>query len=253
MDIINKLDLDYKDLSSNETKLLNYFLENINLIKSKRIIDVASETFNSTAFIVRFCKKLGFSGYSEFKNYLIFLSNSLSIDYSFNASTFNIFTDIENTKNLLNESTILRILNLIHNADKIDFYGIGSSGIVCRQISQKFLLLDKQANYFDDASLMSLSASKLNSNDLVFTISMSGEKEAIIKACNIAKTKKASIVSLTNIKLNTLSSIANENLYVHSQEYSIAGVKYISRTPAQTLLEYIFNRYINYVNTLKNN
>ncbi len=72
MNLIDKLDINQKKLSTNEISLLNYFLKNSEKINQKKIKDIANETFNSTAYIVRFCQKLGFSGYSEFKNFLVF-------------------------------------------------------------------------------------------------------------------------------------------------------------------------------------
>lgn len=54
-------------LNKNENELLKYFLDNSDKIKNMTIQDVAKNAYTSTASIVRFCKKLGYSGFSEFK------------------------------------------------------------------------------------------------------------------------------------------------------------------------------------------
>ncbi|MEE7878050.1 hypothetical protein V3P86_02170 [Clostridioides difficile] len=49
MNLIDKLDINQKKLSTNEISLLNYFLKNSEKINQKKIKDIANETFNSTA------------------------------------------------------------------------------------------------------------------------------------------------------------------------------------------------------------
>jgi len=53
-------------LTDNERTLFDYVIKNMNQIKSKSIREVASETYVSTATFIRFVKKIGFSGFSEF-------------------------------------------------------------------------------------------------------------------------------------------------------------------------------------------
>ncbi len=122
MNLIDKLDINRKKLSTNEISLLNYFLK-ILKNKSKKIKDIANETFNSTAYIVRFCQKLGFSGYSEFKNFLVFsYSNRNERNKEFTKSQSDIFTDVMDTQNLINVENIDMCLNEIHNSKHIYFW-----------------------------------------------------------------------------------------------------------------------------------
>ncbi|MDX5684801.1 MurR/RpiR family transcriptional regulator, partial [Clostridioides difficile] len=66
MNLIDKLDINQKKLSTNEISLLNYFLKNSEKINQKKIKDLANETFNSNAYIVKFSHKLVLSGSSTF-------------------------------------------------------------------------------------------------------------------------------------------------------------------------------------------
>ncbi|WP_236877162.1 MurR/RpiR family transcriptional regulator [Clostridioides difficile] len=123
MNLIDKLDINQKKLSTNEISLLNYFLKNSEKINQKKIKDIANETFNSTAYIVRFCQKLGFSGYSEFKNFLVFsYSNRNERNKEFTKSQSDIFTDVMDTQNLINVENIDMCLNEIHNSKHIYFF-----------------------------------------------------------------------------------------------------------------------------------
>lgn len=249
MNFFNYIEKTRVNLNKNENELLQYFIENASSVKSMKIQDVSKKTFVSTAAIIRFCKKLGFSGYSEFKNTLYHTvenqedNNKLQSPKNI-GSHFDIFDDILKTKNLINDSVIDEIVDLIYKSNRLEFYGEGSSRIVCEDMTRRFRLVEKQAYYYDDTSLMYLSASNLNSKDLAFCISMSGETSQIVKAANIAKTKKATVISVTTMSNNTLSNIAHKPLFVCSTRYSVGEMNFVSRIPATTVLEYIFNKYL---------
>lgn len=57
--------------SSNEKHVSKYVLENIDNIINMTIEDLEKESYSSSAAIVRFCKKLGFGGYRDFRLALV--------------------------------------------------------------------------------------------------------------------------------------------------------------------------------------
>ena len=63
---------------------------------------------------------------------------------------------------------------------------------------------------------MNISAKQTTENDLVIAFSVSGETSLVIAAANIAKSKGATIISITNLGSNTLSDMADINVYVQS-------------------------------------
>ena len=56
-----------QSLNDLELSVYNYIVENSHKIIKMKIKDVANEAHVSTTTILRFCKKLGCDGYSEFK------------------------------------------------------------------------------------------------------------------------------------------------------------------------------------------
>jgi len=234
-------------LNKNETYLLNYFIDNSRKIKDMKIKNASEEVFVSPATIVRFCQKLGFSGFTEFKNSLwstIEQQSQEKVLKESNITKSNIFDDVSKTMNLISETIIDDIIKLIYESKRIDFYGEGSSRIVCEEMTRRFRLVKKQAYFYDDTSLMYLSASNLNPTDIAFCVSMSGETSQILKAANIAKTTGATLVSVTNMSNNSLSNIVDKALFVTSTKYELGDMNFVSRIPALVTLEYIFNRYI---------
>jgi len=101
MTVFDAIEKNRKLLNKNENYLLKYILENTEKVSNMRIQDLSKETFISTATIVRFCNKLSYSGYAEFKANL-----KSSIDRENNqkivpSNTF-LFDDIAKTKDLIN-------------------------------------------------------------------------------------------------------------------------------------------------------
>lgn len=246
MNFFDQVEKKRENLNRSENELLKYFIENAKDIKNMKIQDIANSTFFSTAGIIRFCKKLGFSGFSELKtNLSITVGEQNNNGYSqTHERNIPIFDDMDKTRKLINESIIDEIVDLINAANRIEFYGEGSSRSVSRETARHFQLIGKHAYYYDDTSIMYSSASSLGEQDLVFAISMSGETSQIIKAAGIAKTAKAKVISVTNMSMNTLSNLADKSLFVCSSRYSVKNMDFISRIPAVVLMEYVFYRYL---------
>ncbi len=243
MTVFDAIEKNRKLLNKNENYLLKYILENTEKVSNMRIQDLSKDTFISTATIVRFCNKLSYSGYAEFKANL---KNSINIENNHKIVSNNtfLFDDIAKTKDLINDSVINEVIDLIYNAEKIDFYGEGSSKDVCIDISRKFHLVEKNCRYFNDTSIMYSTASDLDNKTLIIAISMSGETPQVIKAVNIAKTRGCKIICVTNVGYNTLANLSDKCLFIFSSEYEINNIKFRSRVTANAIMEYVFFRYL---------
>ncbi|OPJ57242.1 putative HTH-type transcriptional regulator YbbH [Alkalithermobacter paradoxus] len=245
MDFFNKISSKTQSLNRNESHLLKYILENSNEVLNMKIHDLSSKAFISTASIIRFCKKLGFNGYSEFKANLAMSLKSKDNDRAnLQLDNISLIDAINKSINLINDNVIDQIIDIMHNADVIHFYGEGSSRNLCRESSRHFQLLGKNCHYFDDTSIMYASASQLSENSIVFAISMSGETQQIIKASNIAKANNAKVISLTNVGCNTLSNLSDMSLFIYSIRYNMNNFSFVSRHTASMLMEYIFFKYL---------
>lgn len=113
-----------------------------------------------------------------------------------------------------------------------------------KQASKRLQLIKKPARCYDDSSLMNVSARQLSENTLVIALFASGESSLVITAANMAKSRGATIVSITSLGSNTLSEVADINVYVKSTYFSKADIKLCSRVQLLILCEYIFFRYL---------
>ena len=209
-----------------------------------KVQEVADELYTSPASVIRFCKKLGFSGFSEFKAALkveIFQSKGAQAEES---RSTDFLKDVRKTIQLIQEETIDRILEKIHASRRVEFYAAGSSRTVAAEFVKRLQIIGKPDFWYDDSSLMNISAKQVTEEDLVIAISVSGETSLVIAAANMAKSRGATIVSVTNLGSNTLSDMADENVYVNSTFFMKSEITVRSRVQLLLVCEYIFFRYL---------
>lgn len=209
-----------------------------------KVQEVADELYTSPASVIRFCKKLGFSGFSEFKAALkveIFQNKGAQAEES---RSTDFLKDVRKTIQLIQEETIDRILEKIHTSRRVEFYAAGSSRTVAAEFVKRLQIIGKPAFWYDDSSLMNISAKQVTEEDLVIAISVSGETSIVIAAANMAKSRGATIVSVTNLGSNTLSDMADENVYVNSTFFMKSEITVRSRVQLLLVCEYIFFRYL---------
>ncbi|WP_217077504.1 MurR/RpiR family transcriptional regulator [Clostridium baratii] len=247
MNFYDMISVNTEKLNKNESEILDFCLRNPIKIKNMKINDLAESTYTSPSSIVRFCKKIGFSGFSEFKASLSFNTkedkNKAKSNYSGNHSQ-NLFKDINKSIELINETIVDDVLEMLHKANRIEFFGEGSSRFVCSEVAKKFRTIGKTAFNYDDSSMMYISATSLTENDVIFAISISGETTQILKALNIGKSRGSKIISLTDIGNNTQSKISDKTLFTTSTSFNMDNINIQSRIQTLIIAEYIFYRYL---------
>ena len=231
-------------LNRNDNEILSYCIRNHALVSTLKVADLAERLFVSPASVVRFCQKLGFSGFSEFKAALRIELADVPPPHRAESRPVDFFRDIHKTIQMVPEETVERILELIHTKRRIEIYAVGSSRMPAAELAKRFQIIGKPAFCYDDSTLMNISARQLTKEDLVLALSVSGETSLVIAAANMAKSRGAAIVSFTNLGSNTLSDMADENIYVTSTNFVKSGLQVLSRVELLIVCEYLFFRYI---------
>lgn len=184
--------------------------------------ELAKNTKVSEASVVRFCQSIGFKGFGEFK---IKLARDIGSDTSTaipegikrNDSAWNVvnkvmqieYQDIQFALDMLDQTIVTKALKYIQNAEKIAFFGIGSSSLVALSGKEHFLHYGKTAlNEIDSLSQIVL-ANTLTKNDIAFAISLSGETLVPIEAVHVASHNGAKTICLTQNSSSTLAKACN--------------------------------------------
>jgi RpiR family carbohydrate utilization transcriptional regulator len=80
---------------------------------------------------------------------------------------------------------------------RIEFYGVGNSGIVAQDAQHKFFRLGVNAAAVSDGHVQVMAATMLGPGDCVVVISNSGRSRDLIDAADIARRKGASVIVIT--------------------------------------------------------
>ncbi|MFN0065596.1 MAG: SIS domain-containing protein [Chlamydiales bacterium] len=127
--------------------------------------------------------------------------------------------------------------NLLQTANHIYVIGNGgSAGIASHFCTDLLKTLSLPALTFSDSNILTCFANDygyeevyrgpllrhLQSRDLLVAISSSGQSENILRACQAAHDRKASIITLSGfVENNPLRSYGNLNFWIDSQDYGI--------------------------------
>lgn len=236
-----------KSLSSSEIDVLRYIDNHKSEVLNMSIQQLSKEIFISTATIVRLCKKIGFSGFSELKYSLreIYKNNKEKINKDSLESIIDksIF-ELTQTINLIDEKEINKVVKLLLSNKNIHFFGKGLTSSAFKYISKQLLTCNRLNICYEDTHIAYLAAEKMTGNDVLFLSSLSGKTKQIIKTAQIAKSKGAILISITNINNNEIASISDINFYVHIEENN-AEYDMKSRLPILFILDTIVRNYVN--------
>lgn len=208
----------YSSFTPNEQKIADYILDNPQQFLDKNIKQLAEITETSPAAMVRFSRKIGFSGFSDMKIELAkyFTSNQvLGKDIIVNQN--DTYSDCKNkilaqisevckaTANSLDLTVFSKIIKIIDKADTIYLLGVGSSGTAAMELQQKLIKLYKKVFFIQDSQMNLLSMITMNKNDVLIAFSYSGYTKIIEVSVKAAKNHGATVVGIIG---NTYSPIA---------------------------------------------
>ncbi len=182
---------------------------------------VAADAEISEAMVVKASKRLGFEGFRELRAAVsaykklpnVDLHEDLGEHDSAEVIVQKVFRTaiqaLEETLAILDMDGFRRAAELLHGARQREFYGLGGSAQIARDVAHKFLRIGIKASAFDDTHMMAMSASLLQAGDVVVAFSHSGRTTGVIEATQIAKLNGAHVIALTNYETSPLAEVAD--------------------------------------------
>ncbi|MBO3445877.1 MurR/RpiR family transcriptional regulator [Clostridium sp. CCUG 7971] len=259
MNILEQLEVpDFKATKSDKL-LISYIKENLSDVAYKPISQIAKESNIGESTITRFARKMGFSSLQDFK---VTLAQEISSNrYKRNIINSNIENDesaidtarkllnsniniLANTVEIINSEDVQKCSQLIINAKRIYFIGIGYSGIIAQDSNYKFMRIGLNCTCFDSSHTMIMMASIMDEGDLIVAISHSGETEEIIKTVKLAKTNKVNVISITENKESELKDISDVNLGYISGETVLETGSISSKLAQIFMIDLIYTQVV---------
>lgn len=229
--ILQLIETHLEEMTELEHHIAAYFLSPETIHDDLSSQQVAQTLHISQAALTRFAKKCGFKGYREFIfQYLDQMPTESG--KQLNAISRRVFRSYhklqENTENLLNEAQLERIAQMIDQAERVYFFGTGSSGLVAREMKLRFMRLGVVCEAITDPDGFAWTTSIMDEHCLVVGFSLSGTTRSVLDSLLDAKEMGAQTVLFTS-QLTKDTTVFHETVLVspHSQP------NYIQRISAQ--------------------
>jgi RpiR family carbohydrate utilization transcriptional regulator len=177
------------------------------------VTELAERSHVSKPTVVRFCRSVGYDGLTDFKRKLAGSVNEgvpfvhRAVDEDDKSSDI-VVKVIDNAVSALLkyrndaaghafERAIVALTEAGKTGKRIEFYGVGNSGIVAQDAQHKFFRLGVHATAVSDGHVQVMSATMLTAGDCLVIISNSGRSRDLLDAADIARKKGATIVVIT--------------------------------------------------------
>ena len=177
------------------------------------ISELADRSHVSKPTVVRFCRSLGYDGLSDFK---LKLAGSVSEGVPFIHRSVDVDDKTSDVMVKVIDNTVAAFLKYRNDAStaaiekaaealeascrhgkRIEFIGVGNSGIVAQDAQHKFFRLGVNTIAYSDGHMQVMSASLLQPGDCLVVISNSGRTRDLMDACDIARKNGATTIVIT--------------------------------------------------------
>lgn len=247
----------YNSFTNTEKKLADYILKNKTQVMYMSITDLADKAKVAESSVFRFCKSMKFTGYQEFK---IAIAQSLNSDNSEHHIDTEILTNdtmsamaekvkqtnisaLDETYNLLNYNDVSLAVDAIINAEKVRFFGVGSSLITAMEGQNKFLRIMNKAECSIDSHLQAMSATLMTDKEVAIVISYSGQTKDSIDVAKRAKEAGALVISITRFVKSPLTHFSDITLICGAHEGPLQGGSLSAKVSQLYLLDVLYFEY----------
>jgi len=214
-DIIFRL-LDF--INNHKTKDTNYFialalLKDVQQIANMNISVLAESCYTSPAAITRFCKKIGYASFQEFKDIAKKDSIENSIDeYIEQGLQVNEVAKVlhkqfyqkmvewlHTMETGMNVSDVREILEVIHDAEKVSFFGTQLSQAMAQDFQYRLVKYGKFVHAFSDIQEQMENIAELDDQSVAIITSPSGRFiEGNVELMRLIQKSKAKIIIITH-------------------------------------------------------
>ena len=196
-----------------EQRVAKLLLEDARAFATLPVSELAERAQVSKPTVVRFCRSVGYDGLADFKLKLAgsvnegvpFIHRAVETDDKpadlVVKVVDNAVAALLHYRNDANSHAVDRAISALtlagEHGRRIEFWGVGNSGIVAQDAHHKFFRLGVHSSWCSDGHVLLMSATMLGSGDCAVLISNSGRSRDLLDAAETARKKGATLIILT--------------------------------------------------------
>ncbi|MDU7807013.1 MAG: MurR/RpiR family transcriptional regulator [Serratia marcescens] len=248
MNTLDKIQSHLELLSKSERKVAEVILASPQTAIHSSIATLARMADVSEPTVNRFCRRLDTKGFPDFKLHLAqslangtpYVNRNVEEDDSVDSYTSKIFESVmaslDTVKANLDIAAINRAVDLLTQAKKISFFGLGASAAVAHDAMNKFFRFNIPVVYFDDIVMQRMSCMNSGEGDVVVLISHTGRTKNLVEMAHLARENDATVLAITS-RDTPLAQAATLPLLLDVPEDTDVYTPMVSRIAQLTLID----------------
>ncbi len=245
----------YRDISRKEQQIADYILHYPERIIHQSIGDLSRQLGMAESTVFRFCQRLGYKGYKEFKIDLATFKKQenplehqiyegISETDSAKGIAKKVFEAnrqaLSETLELLDEEILDASVRLLTTSRQIIFFGVGGSNVIAMDAYHKFLRSPLNVVCETDSHIQLMKAARMTENDCGVLISHSGQSRDILQIAGQVKKSGAKLIVITSFLLSPLAELADLCLLSTSKEIAFRPEALASRITQLSIMDALF-------------
>ena len=241
----------YPTLSIAEKKIADHIVKNITLIPDYSIAELSEKCNVSEASIIRFTKKVGFTGYYQMKIRIaktLFKEDKKKVQRINPKNTYDLkqivlditLKNITDSFNTISDKNLAKALDLIEKSKNVYFFAAGNSIPVAMEAAYKLGKIGIGTFCPLIPELALTHARNMKKGDIAFLITRSGDSRLLTSAINILKQQSIPSICMCNYQK---SPVANEAdiLLMTAAHYNILDNNFdTSKSAEHTIIDLLF-------------
>jgi DNA-binding MurR/RpiR family transcriptional regulator len=247
-DLIEYLHSHSKNFQNSDGLIAGFILKHSKKVLKMTVTEMAEKVQVSDATIIRFCQKIGFKGYYQMK---IVLAQSIretpgndqagdSVQEPISYVSNIVLDNIRETKKRLDAALINKAAELINRAESVYFFAMGNSYPIAFDAAYKLSRIGIHTFVSNSPEYQISSAYFLNERSVAFGVSHSGASKTVLKIFEIAKSKGAPVILLSNYEKSPLAQLADINLTTRSYREYFLDADLVTRICGMYLIDVLF-------------
>ena len=249
---------EYYTFTMSEKKVADFILSNQEALPYLSISQLAEGAAVAEATVSRFCRRVGFRNFAEFKvntanTSLRFkpannpLSGQIEQTDTVESICQKLYTAemeaISQTMEVLRPESVLAAADLLEKAGRVLCMGQGGSMLIAQEAAHLFSTVDNRFVPVIDSHMQAISAAMMEPEDVIMFFSYSGSTRAMMETLKLARERQGKVILVTRFPNAPGAELSDLVLQCGANENPLQSGSIAARIAQMYLLDVLFSEY----------
>jgi DNA-binding MurR/RpiR family transcriptional regulator len=256
--IFEIISAEYYVFTPSEKKIADFILANQDGLAYLSIGQLAAGAAVAEATVSRFCRRLGFRNFVEFK--LTAANTALRFKPANNPLSGQIeradtvedicrklysaeVDALAQTMEVLDAAEIVRAADLLENARRVLFMGQGGSMLLAQEAAHLFSTVGNHFIPVIDSHMQAIAAAMMEQGDVILFFSYSGSTRAMMETLKLAKERGGRVILVTRFPKSPGAELSDIVLQCGANENPLQSGSIAARIAQMYLVDVLFSEY----------